>query len=225
MVERSTRMSTLSLSQECLSFIDSLDRDFGHQYPSEEERKNTELLHAITQHIIASREGFTGKNIELIEELVKKDPKFFRDQIDDFLTRLILEEVSGMAARIVKLSRLNSPKPPSKSTSVYVLEAVRTYVYGFPQASAAMSRAALEQALKECLGRQGAGEFIPFQELVAEAKKWKILDATTAKIVRETAKKADAVLHERPTDDHGALDVLTEVRGLLQEIYSAKGGL
>jgi hypothetical protein len=217
-------MNQLSLSEECLSYIDSLDTDYGQQYPSEEDRKNTDLLREIIRRVIKSREGFTGEKIdEVIEQLVKITPEFFVGEIDDFLTRFLLQEVSGMAKRLVRLSRLDALRQPSRSTAMYIREAVHTYLYGLPQASAAISRAALEQALKESLGKQGGGEFIKFQDLVEEARKWKILDATTALMARDTAKKADAVLHERPTDHNGALEVLTEVRGLLEQIYSARG--
>jgi predicted ATP-grasp superfamily ATP-dependent carboligase len=87
-----------------------------------------------------------------------------------------------------------------------------------------MGRAALEQSLKEQLARQGKGDFITFQELVDEAVKWKIIDKVSAKVVRDTAKKADKVLHVAPTDEAGALEVLDAVRQLLQLIYSAEGG-
>lgn len=85
-----------------------------------------------------------------------------------------------------------------------------------------MSRAALEQALKERLALQGKGIFIDFQDLVKNAVKWNILDKDTARIVRRTAKKADEVLHEAPIGEAGALEVFDAVRGLLQHIYSAE---
>jgi hypothetical protein len=218
-------MTELSLSGECLRYIDELDLGYEEDYPSEKDREMVELFRNVTRIIVASREAFAGKRLDEIEELVKKAPDFFSDQLDDFITRLLLKDVPGMVGRVMKLSRLDAATSPSNTTAVYVQEAVRTYIYGFTQASVAISRAALEQALKERLGRQGDGSFIPFQDLVEEAKRWNILDATTARQVRDTAKKADRVLHERPTDQEGTWEVLIEVRGLLQEIYSTTGGL
>ena len=218
-------MEPLSLSRECLRHIDELDLGYEQDYPSDEDRKMVELFRGITKQIVASREGFTGEGLDAIEGLVKKSPDSISGQLDDFITRLLLEDVPGMVRRVIKLSRLEATTHPSITTAVYVQEAVRMYIYGFTQASVAISRAALEQALKERLGRQGDGSFIPFQDLVEEAKRWNILDATTARQVRDTAKKADRVLHERPTDQEGAWEILIEVRGLLQEIYSTTGGL
>jgi hypothetical protein len=122
------------------------------------------------------------------------------------------------------MSKLTALRIPSGQTGVYIREAVRTYVYGFMQASAAMSRAALEQALKERLALQGTGTYIEFKRLVALAKEKKILDDKTAPAVRDTAKKANSVLHAEPIGEDGAFDVLIEVRGLLQQIYDAPGG-
>jgi len=217
-------MKQLSLSWECLSYIDSLDLEYSRDYPAREDQETTDLFRAATKLIIESREGFTGKGFEAIEELVKRSPDFVADQLDDFLTRLLLGEVRGMVERVINLSRLEAPSRPSNTTSVYIQEAARTYVYGFYQASVAMSRAALEQAMKERLAHQGTGIFIKFQDLVDEAKKWRILDDKTARAVRDTAMKADSVLHVEPTDKNGALDVLIEARGLLQQIYAAGGG-
>ncbi|MGB8260176.1 MAG: hypothetical protein WCE75_07485, partial [Terracidiphilus sp.] len=134
------------------------------------------------------------------------------------------ENVPAMAKRLILLSKLKAVHTPSVQTAIYIREAARTYYFGLFQASAAMSRAALEQSIKERLGRQADGNYITFQDLIADAKKWRILDDSTLRQAKDTAKKADLVLHERPTDEDGALGVLIEVRGLLQEIHSTTGG-
>ena len=72
---------------------------------------------------------------------------------------------SASVKRLMKLSRLEALRLPSKVTNGYLREAVRTYIFGFPQASIALSRAALEQALKENLGHQLSGEFRNMDEL------------------------------------------------------------
>jgi hypothetical protein len=129
-----------------------------------------------------------------------------------------------MVKRLTKMSKLNALRNPSVQSAIYIQEAARTYIYGFMQSSTAMSRAALEQALKEQLAHQGTGAFIDFQALVDKAKKWNILGKNMARAVRESAKKADRVLHEAPTDESGAFEVLCDVRALLQKIYDSEGG-
>lgn len=133
--------------------------------------------------------------------------------------------IHEMVKRLLLLSKLESGRIPSKQTAVYIQEAVRTYLHGLFQASAAMSRAALEQGLKENLGRQGGdNDFIKFKDLVKEATRCNLLDKGLSDMMVETAKQANRVLHEGPTDHDGALQVLTEVRGYLKQLYSAKGG-
>jgi hypothetical protein len=82
-----------------------------------------------------------------------------------------LIEASDFAVRIPMVGRCDSinaavaaegSRVPSKTTNTYLQGAVRTYVFGFPQASLALSRAALEQALKENLARQLSADFIKF---------------------------------------------------------------
>ena len=67
-----------------------------------------------------------------------------------------------------------------------------------PQACVALCRAALEQGLKENLGRQSSRVFIKFHELLEEATNCNLLDKVTKKVARDIAKKADDVLHEKP---------------------------
>jgi hypothetical protein len=130
----------------------------------------------------------------------------------------------GWCGESSSYQELDAPKRPSNATSIYVQEAARANIYGLTQASVAMGWAALEQARKEPLARQGKGDFINFQELVDEALKWKIIDKVSAKVIRDTAKKADKVMHVAPTDEAGALEVLDAVKRLLQLIYFAEGG-
>ena len=124
---------------------------------------------------------------------------------------------------MMQLLRLEGSRLPSKTTNAYLQEAVRTYIFGFPQASVALSRAALEQALKESLALQLSGVFISFQELLKEAGKWNILDGATEDMARDVANAGDEVMHERPSDLRRAAEVLAKVRGLLQHIYSVEG--
>jgi hypothetical protein len=88
-----------------------------------------------------------------------------------------------------------------------------------------MSRAALEQALKDRLGRQGAGAYITFADLVTEARRCNILSVITARAARDLAKSCNDLLHEKPVEnDDQALEILAAVRSLLQDIYSSRPG-
>ena len=60
-------------------------------------------------------------------------------------------------------------------------------------------------------------------ELLKEARKYKLLDRTMELCARDVANAGDGVLHEKPTTDSKALEVLDKLRGLLQHIYSVTG--
>jgi hypothetical protein len=92
-------------------------------------------------------------------------------------------------------------------------------------ASISMSRAALEQALKEILGRQADGRFVTFQLLLSESTKWSIFTDAAAAATRDLAQICNRVLHESPsTNDDEAFEVLSGTRSVLEELYSRNGG-
>ena len=137
-------------------------------------------------------------------------------------TRDLIDKVSGCVDRTLQLSRLQASSKASSITNGYLREAVRTYILGLPQASVALSRAALEQALKEKLALQLSGEFIKFQDLLKEARKWNILDGTMEMCARDVANAGDEVMHEKPTTLPRALEVLDQLRALLRHVYSVE---
>jgi hypothetical protein len=143
--------------------------------------------------------------------------------LDERFTRNLVEGISGNVSRILRLSRMEALTIPSPTTNGYLREAVRTYVFGLPLASVALSRAALEQSLKEKLGLQSSGDFIKFQDLLKEARKWNILDGIMEKCARDVANAGDDVMHDRPTDLPKALEVLDKLRGVLRHVYSVEG--
>jgi Domain of unknown function (DUF4145) len=143
--------------------------------------------------------------------------------LDSHFTCEVVRAVPGYVERTLHLSRLQGLSLPSKTTNAFLEEAVRTYIPGLPQASVALSRAAMEQALKERLGRQLSGDFITFQKLLEEARKWNILDRTMELCARDVANAGDNVMHEKPTTLPQALEVLDKLRGVLRRAYSTEG--
>ncbi len=197
-----------------------------HDIPLEERNeasKNRRLVEAIVEVVVRSREMIADKKLEAVEVLVAASPDLIAHFLDDYFTREVINAVPGYVERMLQLSALRAERLPSSVTNGYLKEAVRTYVLGLPQASVALCRAALEQALKESLGLQLSGMFISFQELLKEARKWNILDDVTEDMARDLANAGDEVMHERPTDLPKAKDILTKARGLLQHIYSIEG--
>jgi len=192
--------------------------------PSLGDEEARHILEQIAEALIEGREAFTEPRFDVLEKALRNEPDIAEGEIDRVLTTRALSGMRGMVDRLMKLSKLERVKTPSDQTAKYVREATRAYFYGLIQASAVMSRIALEQALKEVLGRQGIEDFVKFKELRNEAEQKGILDGVTGPAACEFAKDANEVIHHRPTDAKGALDILTRSRGLIVQIYTAASG-
>lgn len=215
------------LSDDLLAYIDHLDFEATHSLDpdeQEDEEKTRRVIEIIVKNIVQSRESFVGTRLRKIETLVQDSREFVEFFLDDYFTREVLESVQGLVRRTMSLSRLEAERQPTHTTSVFLREATRTYVMGFPQASVALSRAALEQALKEVLGYQLSGTFIDFQALLKDARRWNVLDDEHLRTARMLAKHGDEVLHNKPTTEDRALRVLTDLRNLLRYVYSHSAG-
>jgi len=217
----------LICSEEVQEFLDSqFDARFDGYYDelSPEERENIQhgwqLVRTTVDDIIASREMVTEGKFAALEKQLEKTPDWIPALLDERFTRDIIKSVRGYVSRTMELSRLEGCRIPSETTNSYLREAVRTYIFGFPQASIALSRAALEQALKEELGHQGGEIFVDMNSLLDEAEGAGVIDGVIRKAARKMASEADAVLHEKPADLPKAYDVLLMLRGVLQHIYA-----
>jgi hypothetical protein len=213
----------LTLSGQVQTFIESLSNDSDDDLPPEEREETTKarrLVEATVDDIIASREMVTEGKFAAIEKLLESTPELVRDFLDDRFTRDVIAAVPGYVRRTMELSRLEGSRLPSKITNGYLREAVRTYIYGLPQASVALCRAAMEQALKENLGYQGTGTFVKMEALLDEAEGAGVIDSVMRKAARKIADDADDVLHEKPVDSKKAYEVLLALRGVLQHVYA-----
>jgi len=211
------------LSQHLHSYIDTLDWEREHDIPPErreDAKKAKNVVELLVNNIIASRESLVENKLAAIEKFVLAEPELVRDFLDERFTREMIRAVQGYVSRTMQLSALEGTRSPSQITNGYLQEAVRTYIFGFPKASIALSRAALEQALKEGLGYQGSKTFVDMNSLLDEAVDGGVLDGVIRKIARKLASEADAVLHESPADMTKAYDVLLALRGIFQHIYA-----
>jgi hypothetical protein len=212
-----------TLSQLVQGYLDTLDwEDDADTSPQERDELNEarRVVKIITDDVVASRETLTDGKLAAIEKLVVQMPDAIASFLDSRYTRDLIAAVPGYVRRTMELSRLESSRLPSKITNGYLREAVRTYIFGLPQASVALCRAALEQALKESLKLQGVPTFLRFNSLLEKAEKQKIIDCQIRQMAREIADAANDVLHEKPTDIKQASEVLLKLRGVLQHLYS-----
>jgi hypothetical protein len=211
-----------TLSEEVQIYIENLDwwadRDISSEKRAESE-KARKIIKVIVDDLVESRETLTDSKLSGIEKLVQTVPELIDNLLDERFTRDVINEVSGYVRRTMQLSRLEGSIVPSKITNGYLKEAVRTYILGLPQASVALSRAALEQALKEKIGFQGTRTVVAMNDLLDEAEGAQVIDKTIRRMAREIATEADDVLHEKPTSLAKAYEVLILLRGVFQHVY------
>jgi len=204
-----------TLSGEVRKFIRELDVDYSGLTPEQYD----EVLRDVA-NLVRSREVLTAGEPNDLDGFVESFPEQALHLFDEHFTRNLVDAIPGYVARMLEFSAMQSTQVPSQITNVYLQEAVRTYVFGFPQASVALCRAALEQALKEGIGYQGTNTFVEMNDLLNEAESAGVIDRVNRLCARRVADVADDVLHERPVELSTARDVLVQLRGVLQFIYS-----
>jgi hypothetical protein len=156
-------MSDLPLSQQLISDVDAMDREYDRDVPAheqEEHERTKRIVQALTKHLVDSRETFLEKPIAVLDQLAHSNREIVEHLIDDYYTRQQLDKISSFVRRTLNLSQFETTHIPSEQTRTYVREARRTYIYGLSQATIALCRAAVEQCLKERLGRQGDGRYL-----------------------------------------------------------------
>jgi hypothetical protein len=208
----------LRLSSEVLDFVEDLDKSFMEQYPDE----GPEMLERgrfIAEHIKISREEFTDDIIPALEELSRKSPDLFAGDLDRLYVRDVVGAVPGYVSRTLQLSGLAAGLKPKEVVSKYLAEAVRTYIFGFPLASIALSRAVLEHAVKErMIGPPEGATLSAWIEQVADERD---LDDAITDMARSVTKTGNKVLHQKPVRLPEAFDVLVKVRKFLEALYSS----
>jgi hypothetical protein len=214
------------LSAELISHADFLEQDLVEDRTAEERAdwvKHQRLVDLIVEAIVSTREILRKEDLSVFNQVAEADPDLTESLLDTYYTMACLKDVPKAVRRTLRLAQLRASTTPSKQTNRYVQEAARSYIRDLPMASVAMSRAALEQALKEQLGRQSDGVYRTFSELRTEAKEKGVLNARTNRVARDLAIRCNELLHEKPLEsDDQAFEVLVVTRSLLQDIFSSR---
>ncbi|MGD0683207.1 MAG: DUF4145 domain-containing protein [Terracidiphilus sp.] len=208
----------LRLSSEVLKFVEDLDKSFMKKHPGEGPQM-LERGRKIAEHVKISREEFSDDIIPALEELSRKSPDLFAGDIDRLYVRDVVAAVPGYVSRTLQLSALAAEHKTKEVVSKYLAEAVRTYIYGFPLASIALSRAVLEYAVRErMIGPPEGTTLSAWIEQVADERD---LDDVVTDMARSVTKTGNKVLHQKPVKLPEAFDVLVKVRKFLEALYSS----
>jgi|GEM_PF-2174240 len=193
-----------------------------------EEAVNSEAAYAEIdniKHMFTAKENiFTDNQFVENSDLVLNK---FANQSFRILNKMFsvefLKKVNFCVKRSMKLAGLFAKEPASKQTNLYIHEATSAYILGLPIASVVLSRAALEQALKDRLGLQNNQQDIrSLAELIENANTWKLFeDSTSTSAAIEMKKQCNKVIHEGPIDESEAFQIISIVRDLIREIFAS----
>lgn len=110
-------------------------------------------IHNLQRQPRNSLEGFGDKDGALSVWFFRnlKDGTL-EDWLDPYYVRDLLKRVPKMVARTVKLSSVIPQKTPSSAANLNLREATRSYIYGFWQASVALSTVRTAQRVSQARG-------------------------------------------------------------------------
>jgi hypothetical protein len=137
------RGGSVKLSETLNDFLHDLDSAEGW---AESDRHDRELA--------ADFEAFTLPSRALITSIIRKYRKdHLEDSLDSYYVRKVLRDAPKLVHRTLQLETMATQEIPQTNGAFYLREATRCYIHGFWAACVALSRAAVEQALKEAVAK------------------------------------------------------------------------
>jgi HEPN domain-containing protein len=152
-------------------------------------------------------------------KLSPPDPKRRRLTCDEVYSKALLEKIPKMAERTVKLGALSTREPLTRGANLCLREATRSYVFGLWDATCALSRAALEEALEDRLKRLLGPVKNALEDLITTAERSKLLDRPHAERAGRIQRRGNMVLHERQAVEEDAWMAITDLRAILAYLY------
>jgi hypothetical protein len=139
--------------------------------------------------------------------------------LDDYLCRKFVADVPTIAERVMRLDRLVTLDDPSPEVHNYFRQAMRCYVMGIPLAAAALSRACLEQAMRERVPY--ATSTMMLDTLITAAGRFRTLDVIQLQLADDVRTTGNEVMHKGACADEEAFGIILKVRALVEALYGA----
>ncbi len=203
------------------AILTSYLKDLDSEAHAKEELEMKEMYDLFQRAVVESLEGFSHPIAKKVHDIWTKHPSFWKAMIEDWYVREGLERVPAVAERFHRLSPVLVGKNPNPEVNDYLREATRCFLYGFFQATASLSRAALEVGLNDYLLRKlGSVPEIGLSEKIKQGTRFSLLTPPVAGMAMEVIKAAGMVLHRQLAPESLAFDTLVRTRGVLRELYA-----
>jgi len=210
---------------ECLrEKLREFDPEADEELGLDEKREAQEaqrFVERITAYLVGRLAGFSDTSATKIESLFRGVGAPLDEQIEHYYVRDMLKRIPTIVNRTMKLSHIVPDKAVSGPTEVYLKEATRTYLFGFWDASVALSRAAVEQGLRHAIKERSAPNPETLRALVDEGRLLGVIDNPRKDLADKVVSAGNRVLHSEPADECEAWDVLCAARGVLLHLVSA----
>jgi HEPN domain-containing protein len=190
--------------------------------PDEKEKAQEvlEFVERITAYLVGHLEGFSDATAARIESLFRDAGAPLDKEIEHYYVRDMLTRVPKIVARTMKLSHIIPNKGVSGPTEIYLKEATRAYLFGFWDASVALSRTAVEQGLRQAVEERLRQNLEKLRDLVDTSLYCGLLDRPRKDLADKVVNSGNRVLHSKPADETEAWDVLCTTRGVLLHLVS-----
>lgn len=208
------------LTEKLKEFEAEADEEMGLD-EKEEAQQVLEFVERMTGYLVGHLEGFSDAAATRIESLFREVDAPLDERIEHYYARDMLTRVPKIVNRTLKLSHVIPNKTLCGPTVVYLKEATRAYLFGFWNASVALSRAAVEQGLRQVANEQFNQDLDTLQELTDAGFRLGLLDRPHADSASTVVRVGNQVLHRHPADEAQAWDVLCAARGVLLHLFGA----
>lgn len=196
------------------------DVDFGDDLREADPAavESERLMKIVRSALLESLETVSSEDNEGLCAWLRDYPDACADMLDDHISKLLVGSVPEMVRRLLRFQPIVGSKVADKVVNVYLSEAMRSYLYGHFQAAVALSRAALEQALRATVPYALAQGWT-LDALIDAAGRFRVLDPAQLQMATEVQHAGNRVLHGTACDDKEAFDILVKGRGVVEALF------
>ena len=211
----------ITTSEHLLEVLHPMARDpILEGLPYERERELEELLDEITKGLFDGLESFHQPDYGSVRARFGGAPlEFIMQQMDYQFSRDLLKQIPKYVERFLELDELWGTRQPSRRVASLLREATRCYVFGFWQASIALSRAAIEEALRERVVKLTNQPTHKLGQLIDMAQRVGLLDHDHIMMANAVKRFGDEVLHGTETWSGNAKEAVISARGVLEHLH------
>lgn len=220
-------MDTLSsyLAEQIASLDEELTAKELAEYAANRDALLGSVEQAHTEPTMVSIYTFLRKATSGVSaEVVKAVGDSAAWHLDDCLSRLMVSEIPQMVSRALQLEPMSMHQDHQIDEDPYLRESTRCYLFGLFNASVALSRSALAQALCKKIPTllQGKSNEERLKILIKMARSSVLKQSTDiCDLTDEVRRTANGIIHGKMCQQLAALRVLGDTRQILQTLYGS----